>query len=40
VDWKAKPLKVVDVRGTAAEAGVRNGDILLEIDGHKIVEPL
>jgi hypothetical protein len=40
VDWKAKPLRVIEVRGTAAEAGVRNGDILVELDGSTIVEPL
>jgi hypothetical protein len=40
VDWKARPLKIVEVRGTAADAGVRNGDIVLEIDGNKIAEPL
>lgn len=39
VDWNAKPLRVVEVRGTAAEAGIRNGDILLELDGRKISEP-
>jgi len=40
VDWNAKPLRVIEVRGTAAEAGVRNGDILVELDGSTIVEPL
>jgi S1-C subfamily serine protease len=40
VDWKAKPLRIVEVRGTAIEAGVRNGDILMELDGNKIAEPL
>ena len=39
VDWNAKPLRVVGVRGTAAEAGIRNGDILLELDDRKISEP-
>jgi S1-C subfamily serine protease len=40
VDWKAKPLRIVEVRGTAAEAGVKTGDILVALDGNKIVEPL
>ena len=40
VDWNAKPLKIIEVRGTAADAGVRNGDILVELDGSTIVEPL
>jgi len=39
VDWNAGPLSVVEVRGAAAEAGIRNGDILLELDGRKISEP-
>jgi hypothetical protein len=38
VDLKAKPLSVIGVRGTAAEAGVRTGDILVEIDGNKVTE--
>jgi len=36
VDWKATPLKIVEVRGTAAQAGVRNGDILIQLDGNEI----
>jgi hypothetical protein len=40
VDWNAKPLKIIEVRGTAVQAGVRNGDILIELDGNKIAEPL
>ena len=39
VDWTAKPLRIVGVRGTAADAGVRNGDILIELDGREITEP-
>jgi type II secretory pathway component PulC len=39
VDWTAKPLRIVGVRGTAADAGVRNGDILIELDGSEITEP-
>jgi hypothetical protein len=39
VNWTAKPLRIVSVRGTAADAGVRNGDILIELDGREITEP-
>lgn len=39
VDWTAKPLRIVSVRGTAADAGVRRGDILIELDGREITEP-
>ena len=39
VDWTAKPLRIVGVRGTAVAAGVRNGDILIELDGSEITEP-
>jgi hypothetical protein len=33
-------LRITDVRGTAAEAGVRKGDILTELDGNKVNEAL
>jgi hypothetical protein len=39
-DANTRPLRILDVRGTAAEAGVRKGDILLELDGNKITEVL
>ncbi len=39
VDWTAKPLRIISVKGTAADAGVRNGDILIELDGSEITEP-
>src|SRR6185503_2139024 len=39
IDGKAIPLLIIDVKGTAAEAGVRKGDILIELDGREITEP-
>ena len=39
LDWNRKPLRIVDVKGTATEAGVRKGDILIELDGIQIAEP-
>ena len=36
VDWKQKPLRIIDVKGTAAEAGIRKGDILIEVSGRQI----
>lgn len=38
--WNNKPARIIQVAGAAAEAGVRAGDILLELDGNKIVEPI
>jgi predicted metalloprotease with PDZ domain len=40
LDWNSKPIRIIQVAGAAAEAGVRAGDILLELDGNKIVEPI
>jgi hypothetical protein len=39
IDWTAKPLRIVSVKGTAADAGVRDGDILIELDGSEVTEP-
>jgi PDZ domain len=38
VDANVKPLRIIEVNGTAAAAGVRKGDILIEIDGNEISE--
>jgi hypothetical protein len=40
LDWNSKPVKVVEVRGAAAQAGLRAGDLLVELDGNKIIEPI
>jgi membrane-associated protease RseP (regulator of RpoE activity) len=40
LDWNSKPVRIIQVAGAASEAGVRAGDILLELDGNKIVEPI
>jgi predicted metalloprotease with PDZ domain len=40
LDWNSKPVRIIQVAGAAAEAGVRAGDILLELDGNKIIEPI
>jgi hypothetical protein len=40
LDWNSKPVKVVQVRGAAAEAGLQAGDLLVELDGNKIIEPI
>lgn len=40
LDWNSKPVKVVQVRGAAAEAGLQAGDLLVELDANKIVEPI
>ena len=34
--WDMMPLRFKDVEGPAKEAGLKNGDILLEFDGTKI----
>jgi S1-C subfamily serine protease len=38
--WNNKPVRIIQVAGAAAEAGVQAGDILIELDGNKIVEPI
>jgi membrane-associated protease RseP (regulator of RpoE activity) len=40
LDWDSKPVKIIQVSGAAAEAGVRAGDLLVELDGNKIVEAI
>ena len=39
IDGTTKPFRIIDVKGTAAEAGVRKGDFLMELDGREITEP-
>jgi hypothetical protein len=39
VDWTAGIPTIMEARGTAAEAGIRKWDILVEIDGNQIREP-
>jgi len=40
LDWNNKPIKILEATGAAAEAGVRAGDILVELDGNNIIEPV
>lgn len=40
LDWNSKPVRVLNVSGPAAEAGVQSGDILLEFDGNKVTEAI
>jgi hypothetical protein len=40
LDWNAKPLRLVGVGQRARQAGLREGDILDELDGVKISEPV
>ena len=40
LDWNNKPIRIIQVTGAAAEAGVRVGDILIELDGNSVVEPI
>jgi len=40
LDWNSKPVKIIRVSGAAAEAGLRAGDLLLDLDGNKIEEAI